>query len=315
MRARLPVVVNGWGGRDRTYECRNQNPVPYHLATPQRKPNIVRNRSSRRSVALESLSRHANAASGCRASVRATHPRIVCGSSASASCASRSVGKGGEHARARSRHPRLRRCAQQCLRSSRPRQEIATPSRPRGHCAHNPRKRRLFSPTASCVSIRAPRRFRRCGTRHRREREREPSTAAARPASARRRCRARRAFSPPTKNGTSAPSARARCAASSARGRCEIPQPIEREQHARGVGAAAAQPAAERNALVDDDRRRRARATGRAPAAHAPRAPRDRSSSGTPATSPCRARSRRRRVASSVIVSARSISASSDSSV
>src|SRR4030095_7913078 len=28
---------DGWGGRDRTYECRNQNPVPYHLATPQRK--------------------------------------------------------------------------------------------------------------------------------------------------------------------------------------------------------------------------------------------------------------------------------------
>src|SRR6266566_4026181 len=27
----------GWGGRDRTYECRNQNPVPYHLATPQGK--------------------------------------------------------------------------------------------------------------------------------------------------------------------------------------------------------------------------------------------------------------------------------------
>ena len=26
---------SGWGGRDRTYECRNQNPVPYHLATPQ----------------------------------------------------------------------------------------------------------------------------------------------------------------------------------------------------------------------------------------------------------------------------------------
>jgi hypothetical protein len=26
----------GWGGRDRTYECRNQNPVPYHLATPQK---------------------------------------------------------------------------------------------------------------------------------------------------------------------------------------------------------------------------------------------------------------------------------------
>lgn len=24
----------GRGSRDRTYECRNQNPVPYHLATP-----------------------------------------------------------------------------------------------------------------------------------------------------------------------------------------------------------------------------------------------------------------------------------------
>ncbi len=28
-------TIVGWGGRDRTYECRNQNPVPYHLATPQ----------------------------------------------------------------------------------------------------------------------------------------------------------------------------------------------------------------------------------------------------------------------------------------
>src|SRR5688572_29400181 len=25
----------GWGGRIRTYECRIQRPVPYHLATPQ----------------------------------------------------------------------------------------------------------------------------------------------------------------------------------------------------------------------------------------------------------------------------------------
>src|SRR5512139_1018094 len=29
------VRLSGWGGRDRTYECRNQNPMPYHLATPQ----------------------------------------------------------------------------------------------------------------------------------------------------------------------------------------------------------------------------------------------------------------------------------------
>ncbi len=30
----------GWGGRVRTSECRNQNPVPYHLATPQSGPRI-----------------------------------------------------------------------------------------------------------------------------------------------------------------------------------------------------------------------------------------------------------------------------------
>jgi hypothetical protein len=29
------VNPNGWGGRIRTSGCRNQNPVPYRLATPQ----------------------------------------------------------------------------------------------------------------------------------------------------------------------------------------------------------------------------------------------------------------------------------------
>jgi hypothetical protein len=38
--SRLPEMhpvqgLNGWGGRDRTSACRNQNPVPYRLATPQ----------------------------------------------------------------------------------------------------------------------------------------------------------------------------------------------------------------------------------------------------------------------------------------
>lgn len=27
--------LNGWGGRDRTSECRYQKPMPYRLATPQ----------------------------------------------------------------------------------------------------------------------------------------------------------------------------------------------------------------------------------------------------------------------------------------
>ncbi len=28
-------IISGWGGGTRTPECRDQNPVPYHLATPQ----------------------------------------------------------------------------------------------------------------------------------------------------------------------------------------------------------------------------------------------------------------------------------------
>ena len=27
---------DGWGGRDRTCAWRDQNPLPYHLATPQK---------------------------------------------------------------------------------------------------------------------------------------------------------------------------------------------------------------------------------------------------------------------------------------
>src|SRR5882757_8946586 len=38
-------VLAGWGGRDRTSEWRNQNPLPYHLATPQRA-----DRGQRRSI-------------------------------------------------------------------------------------------------------------------------------------------------------------------------------------------------------------------------------------------------------------------------
>src|SRR5262249_49595347 len=33
-RPKSPTVV-GWGARTRTWEWRNQNPLPYHLATPQ----------------------------------------------------------------------------------------------------------------------------------------------------------------------------------------------------------------------------------------------------------------------------------------
>ena len=29
------MYIYGWGGRIRTYGTRDQNPMPYHLATPQ----------------------------------------------------------------------------------------------------------------------------------------------------------------------------------------------------------------------------------------------------------------------------------------
>jgi hypothetical protein len=31
-----PLPKNGWGARIRTWECGDQNPVPYLLATPQK---------------------------------------------------------------------------------------------------------------------------------------------------------------------------------------------------------------------------------------------------------------------------------------
>ena len=32
---KLIIYIDGWGGRIRTYGTRDQNPMPYHLATPQ----------------------------------------------------------------------------------------------------------------------------------------------------------------------------------------------------------------------------------------------------------------------------------------
>src|ERR1700720_1641657 len=39
----IDLAQNGWGGRIRTSEWRDQNPLPYHLATPQlgKKPTTV----------------------------------------------------------------------------------------------------------------------------------------------------------------------------------------------------------------------------------------------------------------------------------
>ena len=44
----------GWGARIRTWEWRNQNPLPYHLATPQQVPENrgqLSSRAARRTIA------------------------------------------------------------------------------------------------------------------------------------------------------------------------------------------------------------------------------------------------------------------------
>src|SRR6266576_6051166 len=72
------ISKNGWGGRDRTYECRNQNPVPYHLATPQWSFSAD-DVTCRANVRLGFSDDYANALNGWRASVRTTRPSISCG--------------------------------------------------------------------------------------------------------------------------------------------------------------------------------------------------------------------------------------------
>ncbi len=75
--------------------------------------------------------------------------------------------------------------------------------------------------------------------------------AAPPPAAAPRRLR-RSALRPNTNTGTSAPSARA-SSCRRARGQPQPPQAIERDQRGGGIGAAAAQPSAQRQALVQLD--------------------------------------------------------------
>ena len=81
---------------------------------------------------------------------------------------------------------------------------------------------------------------------------------------------------------------------SAARVQSSAPQAVEREQHRRRVGAAAAQPAAQRNPLVDRRCRRRGRHAGRRCSARAARTARS-ASAATPGRSRRARRSRRRR--------------------
>src|SRR5688572_18608661 len=68
-----------WGGRTRTYECRFQRPVPYHLATPQSRSQAPR--PARRTAAQ----RPSAARYSARESV--AHPKTFQAPSAAASAA------------------------------------------------------------------------------------------------------------------------------------------------------------------------------------------------------------------------------------
>ncbi len=161
-----------------------------------------------------------------------------------------------EHARARTGHPHPRRHAGQCGNRFGNRRVSSTWSRPQGHSGHNSRKRRLFSPTHSTVSIPAQRKSLRW---------RPP--AAETPAPARSSASVTGfstspmpraiAFSPPTKNGTSAPSGVASRRRRS-RGKAQPPQAIECQQDAGRVRTAASQSGAKRYALVEGQPRRQA---------------------------------------------------------
>ena len=252
-------------------------------------------------------------ASGCRTSVRTTLPCVPAGSAATAARASSAL------AHARTRTPRIPSCAPRAATACQPLEALAPPrdtSAPRplpGRCEPpdlSP-KRLPFSPTASYpVSIRGRRRSRRSarppaapaqvsqagGSRTGSRLSPTPSHERV-AAEARRTARRRRA--------------RARSRPAVAR-QAEVPQAVERRSARRRV-ASCRRPARRPCGMRLSTSMSRRAASRSPPAARAPRAPRGRRLAGTPgevahaADRAVVARTARRSV------SARSISAKSDS--
>ena len=288
---------NGWGGRDRTYECRNQNPVPYHLATPQRKPGY-RNSTARtpRADAVRACVR--DGPSMCGGSPRERAARVVLGR------------ESREHAGARPGHARLRRRA--CERDERLRD------------FRKSRDRDALQVVAAITlgkDVYFRRRGRACqfGRRedvggphvHARKREREPMHGQRDRRQPSRRCRARSRSARRRRTARPRPASRRSRPAASAAARA-----------ARGGSAPAARsrrrscrPRARRPAGCASPPRCRRRAACRSrPSTRARRAARDPRPAARRGRRSC-GRSRRRRAIESASVSARSTSANSDSSV
>ena len=107
--------------------------------------------------------------------------------------------------------PVIRACGERCAAPRAPRdvRKLARRRPAAGRSGHNPRKRRPFSPTASFVSIPAPRRSTRSTRATRRHDQARPSSGGSDTGVRRSPMPRASAGSPPRKNGTSAPSASA----------------------------------------------------------------------------------------------------------
>ena len=193
---------NGWGGRDRTYECRNQNPVPYHLATPQGKTYAT-------ATSGVSPQRVAGKRARNKSGDAVGHPRER---------PLRGV-LGGETRQKRtpptpSSAPPIPAPRARAHRDSGRPPGTAPPQRETDRCGHILRKRLPFSRTRCCVSILAPRRSPRSAPRSPGSAPRTTSSETSSPASSSPMPRAKAGW-PKTKNGTSAPSSSANCISAS----------------------------------------------------------------------------------------------------
>ncbi len=258
-RGHSPISVDGWGGRIRTSEWRDQNPLPYRLATPQR--------NRQRPDPDPRCSSWSLATSGERLRPRTTYPVQRRGRRSSASRARTSSGMA-----ANTHEP---------VPVSRARRELREPVERFRHCGKAPPHDRLAvvattrqQEIANCDCRGIPCQFRgfedlggadrRVGPHQQEHRFRQLERRSA----ARRRPRAQ-AERPWTNTGTSAPSARPSAASSSA-GRSQSPEFVERDQHGRRIGAATPDPALHGQPLDDlDGHSRRGRAVAREQAGRA----------------------------------------------
>ena len=72
------IIIDGWGGRDRTCEWRHQKPLPYRLATPQQASKLaVAGGLYRGNLIAQQLNRRAAPSHGCLPQFRAEYLQVL----------------------------------------------------------------------------------------------------------------------------------------------------------------------------------------------------------------------------------------------